>query len=212
MEFDFSVVPAGDRYKLMSASITPRPIAWVTSRSAAGVANAAPFSFFNMVAADPPLVAIGFLRQADGRHKDTPANILETKEFVVNLVSEADAPAMNFTCIDAPPEFDEAAHAGLVLARSSVVAPDRIATAPVSMECRLYQAIEAGQSTIVLGEVVRFHIHDRFIDAEKLHVDTMAMGLVARMHGAGWYSRSDTSFQLLRPRYADWLAAQITAD
>lgn len=208
MEFDFSVVPAGDRYKLMSASITPRPIAWVTSRSSAGVANVAPFSFFNMVAADPPLVAIGFLRQADGRHKDTPANILETKEFVVNLVSEADAPAMNFTCIDAPPEFDEAAHAGLALARSSVVAPDRIATAPVSMECRLYQAIEAGQSTIVLGEVVRFHIHDRFIDAEKLHVDTMAMGLVARMHGAGWYSRSDTSFQLLRPRYADWLAAQ----
>jgi flavin reductase (DIM6/NTAB) family NADH-FMN oxidoreductase RutF len=208
MEFDFSQVAAGDRYKLMSASITPRPIAWVTSRSAAGVANAAPFSFFNMVAADPPLLAIGFLRQSDGRHKDTPANILETKEFVVNLVSEKDAEAMNFTCIDAPPDFDEAAHAGLSLVPSSVVAPDRIASAPVSMECRLYQAIEAGQSTIVLGEVVRFHIDDAFIDAERLHVDTMAMGLVARMHGAGWYSRSDTSFQLMRPRYADWLKAQ----
>lgn len=211
MEFDFTQVAAGDRYKLLSASITPRPIAWVTSRSAAGVANAAPFSFFNMVSADPPLLAIGFLRQPDGRHKDTPANILETKEFVVNLVSEADAEAMNFTCIDAPPDFDEAAHAGLSLAPSSVVAPDRIASAPVSMECRLYQAIEAGQSTIVLGEVVRFHIHDAFIDAERLHVDTMAMGLVARMHGAGWYSRSDTSFQLMRPRYADWLATQDDA-
>jgi hypothetical protein len=79
MEFDFSQVAAGDRYKLMSASITPRPIAWVTSRSAAGVANAAPFSFFNMVAADPPLLAIGFLRQSDGRHKDTPANILKRR-------------------------------------------------------------------------------------------------------------------------------------
>lgn len=208
MEFDFTAVPAGDRYKLMSASITPRPIAWVTTRSAAGVANAAPFSFFNMVAADPPLLAIGFLRQADGRHKDTPANILETKEFVVNLVSEADAEAMNFTCIDAPPEFDEAAHASLALAPSSVVGPDRIASAPVSMECRLYQAIEAGKSTVVLGEVLRFHIHDRFVDAENLHVDTMAMGLVARMHGAGWYSRSDTSFQLMRPRYDAWRAAQ----
>ncbi|MDR6509487.1 flavin reductase (DIM6/NTAB) family NADH-FMN oxidoreductase RutF [Novosphingobium capsulatum] len=206
MEFDFSQMAAGDRYKLMSASVTPRPIAWVTTRSAAGAANAAPFSFFNMVAADPPLLTIGFLRQADGRHKDTPANILETKEFVVNLVSEDDAEAMNFTCIDAPPEFDEAAHAALSLAPSSVVAPDRIATAPVSMECRLYQAIEAGQSTIVLGEVVRFHIQDRFIDVDRLYVDTMAMGLIARMHGAGWYSRSDTSFQLARPRYADWLA------
>lgn len=208
MEFDFTTLAGPDRYKLMSAAVTPRPIAWVTSRSAAGAPNAAPFSFFNMVSADPPLLMVSMMRRPDGTHKDSAANILETGEFVVNLVCEDDAEAMNFTCIDAPPGFDEAAHAGLELAPSTLVAPQRIASAPVSMECRLFQAIEAGKTTIVLGEVLRFHIADCFIDPERLHVDTPAMKLVARMHGAGWYTRCETSFQLLRPSFAAWEAQQ----
>lgn len=204
MEFDFATVAGADRYKLMASSITPRPIAWVTTVSGAGVRNAAPYSFFNMVSADPPLIVLGMIRRADGSHKDSAANILETGEFVVNLVSETDSAAMNFTCIDGPPEFDELAAASLPTLPSSAITPPRIASAPVSMECRLYQSIEAGRTTIVLGEVLRFHIDDAVVDKERLHVDAPAMQLVARMHGAGWYARSTDLFQMTRPTYEQW--------
>lgn len=204
MEFDFAAVAPADRYKLMSSSITPRPVAWVTSVSRCGLRNAAPYSFFNMMGADPPLVALGMMRRPDGTHKDSAANILETGEFVVNLVREADSAAMNFTCIDAPAEFDELAAAHLETQPSSAVTPPRIASAPVAMECRLFQHIEAGQNTVVLGEVLRFHIDDAFLDHERLHVDTLAMELVARMHGAGWYARSTDLFQMSRPTYEQW--------
>ena len=207
MEFDFAFMRVADRYKLMSAAITPRPIAWVTTEAADGVRNTAPFSFFNMMGADPPLVVIGIMRRPEGSPKDTAANILQTGEFVVNLVREEDAPQMNFTCIDAPPAFDEAAAAGIELVPSSVVRPGRIATAPVSMECRLYQEVSARDTTIILGEVLRFHIRDAFVDGARLHVDTLALNLIARMHGRGWYARSKDLLQLERPIYADWDAA-----
>lgn len=204
MEFDFSKVGTADRYKLMGSSITPRPIAWITTISAGGVRNAAPFSFFNMMGAEPPLLAVGMMRRADGSHKDSAANILETREFVVNLVSEADSAAMNLTCIDGPPGFDELAAAGLATLPSSAIAAPRIATAPVAMECRLHEAVEAGTTTIAIGEVLRFHIDDAFIDAERMHVDTLAMNLVARVHGAGWYARTTDLFQMNRPRFDEW--------
>jgi len=206
VDFDFAEMAAQERYKLMAAAITPRPIAWVTTLSGSGARNAAPYSFFNMMAADPPLVALGMMRRPDGTHKDSAANILETREFVVNLVTEADAAAMNFTCIDAPPGFDELTEAGIATAASNSVSPPRIASAPVSMECRLFQAIEAGSSTIVLGEVLRFHVADAYLDAERLHLDTIGMQLIARMHGAGWYTRSTDLFQMERPSYALWSA------
>lgn len=208
MEFDFAQIAGPDRYKLMSAAITPRPIAWLTTVSHDGVRNAAPYSFFNMMSADPPLVAIGLMRRPDGRYKDSAQNIIDTGEFVVNLVTETDAAAMNFTCIDAPPDFDEVAHGAIDTIASAVIAPPRIASAPVSMECRLFQRTDAGQSTIILGEVLRFHIADSLIDPDRLHVDTLAMSLVARMHGAGWYSRSTDLFQLARPTYAQWVTDQ----
>jgi len=208
MEFDFATLSAADRYKLIASSVTPRPIAWLTTQSAAGVPNAAPYSFFNAISGDPTLVVIGIMRRANGTHKDSAANILETGEFVVNLVAEHDAEAMNFTCIDAPPEFDEGLHAGLELVPSSAVAPQRIATAPVSLECKLYQSIEAGRTTIILGEVIRFHISDAFVDPERLHVDAAAMGLIARMHGRGVYARTTDLFEMNRPDFAAWAAQQ----
>ncbi|KMS50564.1 hypothetical protein V474_07070 [Novosphingobium barchaimii LL02] len=208
MEFDFSKVATPDRYKLMGSSITPRPIAWVTTISGEGLRNAAPYSFFNMMGAEPPLIALGMMRRADGTHKDSAANILETGEFVVNLVSETDSASMNFTCIDGPPDFDELTAAGLQTFPSSVIGAPRIASAPVAMECRLYQSIEAGKTTIALGEVLRFHIDDAFIDAERLHVDTLAMNLVARVHGAGWYARTTDLFQMTRPTFEQWESEQ----
>ncbi|WP_179505068.1 MULTISPECIES: flavin reductase family protein [unclassified Sphingomonas] len=206
MEFDFAKVSAADRYKLMGSSITPRPIAWVTTVSGSGARNAAPYSFFNMMGADPPLVALGMMRRPDGSYKDSAANILETREFVVHLVSETDSAAMNFTCIDAPAEFDELTAAGLPTLPSSAVAVPRIASAPVAMECRLHEAVEAGSTTIAIGKVLRFHIDDAFIDPERLHVDTLGMNLVARVHGAGWYARTTDLFQMTRPTFEQWAA------
>jgi flavin reductase (DIM6/NTAB) family NADH-FMN oxidoreductase RutF len=161
-----------------------------------------------MMGDDPPTVVIGLMPRPDGRLKDTAANILETGEFVINLVAETDALAMNVTCMDAPPEVDEAACAGLELAASASVAPPRIASAPVSFECRLFEAVRPGDRlTIVIGEVLVAHITDQFVlDAERFHLDTLAMGLIGRMHGSGWYTRSTDLFQMDRPTYASWLA------
>src|SRR5438105_15057270 len=112
MIFDMETLEAQNRYKILTATVTPRPIAWVTTLSARGVINAAPFSFFNVMGHEPPTVAIGLLAGSE-RFKDTAANILDTGEFVVNLVAESNAEAMNITCIDAPPEIDELTLAGL---------------------------------------------------------------------------------------------------
>ncbi|KUR74656.1 flavin reductase family protein [Novosphingobium sp. FSW06-99] len=203
MHFDFSQVSATDRYRLMASAITPRPIAWVTSQSATGVRNAAPYSFFNMMGADPPILVIGMMRRADGTHKDSAANVLETGEFVVNLVCEADAPAMNLTCIDAPPGVDEIALADLATTPSLAIAPPRIATAPVAMECRVYQAEDIGATTLVIGQVLHFHVQDEFYNPASRRIDTPAMHLVGRVHGSGFYARATDLFELHRPLWAD---------
>jgi flavin reductase (DIM6/NTAB) family NADH-FMN oxidoreductase RutF len=203
MHFDFAETTATDRYRLMASAITPRPIAWVTSQSAVGVTNAAPYSFFNMMGANPPIVVIGMGRRADGTHKDSAANLLETGEFVVNLVCEADAPAMNLTSIDAPPGVDEIALAALATAPSLGIAPPRLASAPVAMECRVYQTIEIGTNTLVIGEVLHFHVQDVFYDPATRRIDTPAMHLVGRIHGATGYVRLTDTFDLHRPVWAE---------
>lgn len=204
MNFLMSELPVQERYKLLASSVTPRPIAWVTTTSVMGAANAAPYSFFNVMGADPPLIVLGLMRRPDGSFKDTCANIVETGEFVVNLVSTNDLDAMNFTSIDAPPEHEELAMGGIETIASHMVAPPRIASAPVSMECRLFKRIDASAATtVVLGEVIVFHIKDRFIDEAK-HIDTPALDLVARMHGRGWYARRPDMVHLDRPVFAEW--------
>lgn len=193
---------AAERYKLLVGTVVPRPIAWISTRSSAGVGNVAPYSAFNMVSAAPPLIVLGAMRAADGSMKDTTTNILETKEFVVNLVGEPMLEAMNVTCIDAPPEVDEALLAGLEMVPSDLVAPPRIAGAPVSMECRLYQTIDAPPgSTIILGEVLAMTIDERFVDAATLRPDPVAMQLMGRIHGVGGYTRIQTDRTLARPVY-----------
>lgn len=209
MIFDMEALPALDCYKILTATVTPRPIAWITSRSAAGVVNAAPYSFFNMMGDAPPIVVIGIMKNGAEQFKDTAANILETGEFVVNLVSEDLAAAMNVTCMDAPPEVDELVCAGLTTLPSVKVAPPRIGDSPVSLECVTYQAIDTGPGqVIVLGRVVAAHVRDEFVlDAERCHIDTSALKLIARMHGGGWYARSSDLFEMPRQSYAEWLAS-----
>jgi flavin reductase (DIM6/NTAB) family NADH-FMN oxidoreductase RutF len=203
MLFDFENLPSENRYKLLTATVTPRPIAWITTCSTKGEINAAPYSFFNVMGHTPPTVAIGLLPGAEGGFKDTAANILATGEFVVNLVSEEMAGAMNQTCVAAPHGVDELQLAGLEGIASEAVKPPRIAGAPVAMECRVLSSMVTGPAqTIVIGTVVRMHIDDRFVmDAERCHVDTPALNLIGRMHGSGWYTRSQDLFQLDRPVY-----------
>lgn len=204
MHFDLRALDRSSRYKIIGACVTPRPIAWVSTRSALGAVNVSPFSFFNALGDDPPVVVLGMVPHAEGRLKDTPTNIRATGEFVVNLVDEAHGAAMNLTSIDAPADVDEAALAGLELAESTAVAPPRIATAPVSFECRSTHFIETGVNQVaIIGEVLHAHIQDRFVlDAQRIRLDIPGMKLIARLHGAGWYSRQTDVFEMLRPSWA----------
>lgn len=203
MHFDMRALAPAERYKILASTIVPRPIAWITSQSSAGARNAAPYSFFNAMGPDPATIVLGMLARSDGTLKDSDRNILETGEFVVNLVSEADAPAMNQTCIDAPPDVDEIELAGIAVLASTIVAPPRIANAPAAFECRLTQRVVLGPGqTLVIGEVLAAHVQDRFvIDPVRCHIDTPAMDLIGRVHGAGWYTRTKDVFQLARPSW-----------
>ena len=203
MQFDMRALPLISRYKIVNSTVTPRPIAWITTQSMEGVVNAAPYSFFNAVGDDPPLLVHGLLKDPrSGELKDTATNIVRTGEYVCNLVCEADAEKMNQSSAPAPREVSEAEYAGLELAPSVTVKPPRIATSPVSFECRKHSAIDVGRQTIVLGEILYVHIKDEFIlDAEKIYLDTPAMKLIARTHGSGWYARTSDQFKLERPAY-----------
>jgi flavin reductase (DIM6/NTAB) family NADH-FMN oxidoreductase RutF len=198
--YDLRSLGAQNRYKILTATVTPRPIAWITTLSEGGRINAAPFSFFNVMGHEPPTVAVGILSGA-GRFKDTAENIIATGEFVVNLVSESNAEAMNVTCIDAPPAVDELALAGLTSALSHAVRPPRIAESPVSFECQVLTSLVTGpRQTIVIGRVVCAHIDDAYVqDRERCHIDTGALRLIARMHGSGWYAKSTDLFEIDRP-------------
>ena len=205
MLFDMERLEAQNGYKILTATVTPRPIAWVTTLSEDGVVNAAPYSFFNVLGNDPPTLALGLLA-GKGRFKDTATNILSTGKFVVNLVSEANAAAMNVTCIDAPPDIDELALAGLTPAPSHKVRPPRIAESPVAFECRILTSMVTGpRQTIVIGRIVCAHVDDAAVqDGERCHIDTQALRLIGRMHGSGWYARCTDLFQMDRPTWAEW--------
>lgn len=211
MQYDFRALTELERYKIMTATIGPRPIAWLTTVSRDGVRNAAPYSFFNMMGADPPVVAIGIMRHAQQRFKDSASNILDTGEFVVNLVNDRVAQAMNLTCIEAPPEVDELDLAGLATHESVLVKPPRIARSPVSFECRNLSSVITGPSQmVVLGQVVMAHIHDDYIlNAERCHIDTPKLNCITRLHGSGWYGRNPELFQMERPTWAQWQAGEV---
>lgn len=206
MLFDFAQLAPRERYKLLVSTITPRPIAWIVSQDLSGRLNAAPFSFFNAFAGDPPVVGIGIGSHDPGRPKDTRANILQTGQFVVNLVSQEIAEAMNVTAIEFPADVDELEQAGLHTAPSAHVRPPRIAESPVAMECELMQMIELGaESALVLGRVLAMHIKDEVVlDEHKHHIDTPALRLIGRMHGTGWYARTSDLFEMPRISLREW--------
>jgi flavin reductase (DIM6/NTAB) family NADH-FMN oxidoreductase RutF len=204
--FDFRRLAAAERYKLLGGLVVPRPIALVTTRDREGRDNAAPFSFFNVLAEDPPLVVLGLGIGPSGRAKDTTNNIRDCGEFVVHLVDEPIAQAMNLCAIDLPPEVSEIALAGFSLLPSEVVAPGRIAEAPVSMECRRYVTLQPGpERFIVLGEVLMLHASDGIVDPATLRVDRNAYAPIGRLFGGGYVCTRDR-FEMPRISYPEWLA------
>ncbi len=196
-------------YKLLVSTVVPRPIAWVTTMDAAGALNAAPYSFFNAMSGHPPVVCFGIGGRRPGDAKDTGNNIRSTGQFVVNLVSEDVAAQMNICAIDFDHSVNEVAEAGLTAIPSVKVRPPRIAESPVSMECERLVLVDVGNDrTVVLGKVLAIHIRDEaVIDPVKCYIDTPKLGLIGRMHGRGWYSRTTDRFEMPRIDLKDWKRA-----
>jgi flavin reductase (DIM6/NTAB) family NADH-FMN oxidoreductase RutF len=206
MLFDFAEINAKERYKLLVSTITPRPIAWVVTQNVRGLLNAAPFSFFNAFASDPAVVGIGIGSREPGRPKDSRVNIEETRQFVVNLVSEENAKAMNVTAIEFDYGVNELVQAGLTTLPSWHVKPPRISESPVGLECELLQIVDLGvNSGLVLGRVLAMHIRDdAVLDVKKQYIDTPKLKLIGRMHGTGWYARTSDLFQMPRIPLTEW--------
>jgi flavin reductase (DIM6/NTAB) family NADH-FMN oxidoreductase RutF len=170
-------------YKLLIGSIIPRAIGWVSTQSAAGVANIAPISFFTAVGRKPPMVSLSLQPRADGvTLKDTFVNLRDTGEFVVNLATLPQADQLHRSAFEFPSDVDEFEAVGLEKAPSVVVKPPRIAGAPISMECRVERIIPVGSLNdhVVFGEVLRFHIRDD-IYLERGRIDTSALPAVGRL-------------------------------
>ena len=206
MQFDPQVIDSAAMYKLLIGSVVPRPIAWVSSVDAAGVRNLAPFSYFMAITHDPPTVAFSSgPRGAEvgggvrGK-KDTLHNVEVTREFVVNVVDDALAEAMNVTSGDYAPEVDEFAKAGLQAAPGVKVRVPRVAAAPVSMECRLAQVIPVGNLPhhLIVGQIVHMHVRDDVFDPATGRLDMHRLKPVGRLAGH-LYTHVHDIFEMKRP-------------
>ena len=199
-EFDLHTMPQADVYKLLASVILPRPIAWIVSKDDDGTINAAPYSFFNILGSDPPVIAVSFAQPPDRDTKDSLHNIMRGGEFVVNLVPEELAEAMNTTATNAPRGLSETNLAGLELLPGKTVDVPRIAASPVALECRLLQTINlGGSSTILMATIAYVHVRtSAFEDVNNLHIDPSKMRLIGRMHGGGGYCTTRDIFTLKR--------------
>ncbi|AJC80312.1 flavin reductase-like protein [Rhizobium etli bv. phaseoli str. IE4803] len=200
VSFDFKELSERERYKLMIGTIIPRPIALVTTVDEHGRINAAPFSFFNCLSADPPILAIGVENNADMSFKDTGHNIRMTEVFTVNIVSFAIAEAMHVCGARYPRGVDELKQAGLTAMPGEKVASPYIAEAPAAFECRRHVTLELGRSRqIIMGEIVYAHYRDGVVDPQRLHVDPAAIDAIARLGGDTCATTRDR-FEMLTPK------------
>jgi flavin reductase (DIM6/NTAB) family NADH-FMN oxidoreductase RutF len=195
MDIDFATLTEYQRYKLMASLIVPRPIALVTTLSETGVVNAAPFSMFNMLGEEPPIVMISINRLKDGALKDTAANIVRTKEFVVHISDEAMAEKMHRCGERLPPDVSELDKVGLHTAPCNAVKPSRIVEAPVAFECTLWETLETASRQIFIGQVRWLHAREGLIDTELWRVRLQEYFPVARF-GASFYVNTRDRFSL----------------
>jgi flavin reductase (DIM6/NTAB) family NADH-FMN oxidoreductase RutF len=199
MEIQTSSLSSAERYKLLVGLVFPRPIALVSTRSENGVANCAPYSFFNAICEEPMLVILSFARRSDGKMKHTLANLLRTREFVVNLVDEDVANGMHVSSREVDEDVSEFSEAGFTEAPCSVVAHPRIAEAPVSFECRLFKQVEVGpERDLIIGEIVHIHTRDGLIDPLTKRIADERYRPVGRLY-ASRYCTTRQRFELPGP-------------
>lgn len=190
-----------DNYKFLIGSIIPRPIAFVTTKSEEGVVNAAPFSFFNIVSSNPPLISVSIQRPG-GRVKDTARNILATKEFVVHIVDTTNVEKVNETAASLPPEESEIPRAGLTLIDSTNISVPAVAEAKVRFECKLERTLELGGDKehpgcdLFIGKVVAYHIDEALY--ENGCIDAEGLAAVSRLAGND-YAEIGRIFTIARP-------------
>jgi flavin reductase (DIM6/NTAB) family NADH-FMN oxidoreductase RutF len=209
MIFDVDQIPTSYGYKLLVGLVAPRPIALITSMDEQGRLNAAPFSAYNYLCTDPPIVGIGVTNRPDqpAVPKDTARNIRRTGQFVVNVVTEDIAEKMNICATDFPPEMSEVDLAGFTTTPSLKVKPPRIAEAHAAMECVEHTTLEIGRSRIILGRVVAFYVEDQFLDPEGPYIKADELHSIGRMNGLGNYVRTRDAFiNIPRISYAEWQA------
>jgi flavin reductase (DIM6/NTAB) family NADH-FMN oxidoreductase RutF len=211
MQLNLSELSASKRYHLLSSIVVPRPIAWVTTLNEDGSVNAAPFSYFNLMGENPPLVVLGIGKRPGEIAKDTMRNLRRTREFVINIVTEENAEMMNLCGTDFPPGTSEVQALGLATEPSVLVKPPRLTLSPAHFEGRELQTLLIGGNQVIMGELLVVHIRDEFIDAETLRVHTEKMGIIGRLQGGGGgYTRTRDHFDLKRPTYDEWLARNAT--
>ncbi|MBV9787099.1 MAG: flavin reductase family protein [Chloroflexi bacterium] len=199
MQIDPAVLTEREIYKILTGAVVPRPIAWVATIGEEGTPNLAPFSYFNIACTDPPMLLFCPQRRGDGSPKDTLRNVQTTGEFVLHIVSEELAAAMNQTSAEYPYATDEFAATGLRAAPSSLVAPPRVADAAVAFECRVEQIVHVGSARggeIVIGRVLQIHVRDDVYHDGYIILD--ALKPVARLAGND-YARVNDTFSLQRP-------------
>ena len=194
MIIDPSELDTHSVYKLLIGAVVPRPIAWVSTKSHTGVLNLAPYSFFNVVSREPPMLAISIGPRTGGENfpKDTLTNIRESHEFVINIVSVSLANAMQESSINHPPEVDEFERAKVTPAPSIAIDTPRVEEARISMECKLEKIIELGSDHLVVGRMLRYHVDNELIDNGR--IDTRKLDPLARL--AGDFSRIEHQFDL----------------
>ena len=202
MQIDPALQTTANNYKVLTNLVVPRPIAWITSQSPCGVINLAPFSFFNAVSANPLYVIVSIGLNDAGQPKDTTNNILACGEFVVNLVTEDLFAAMNISAADFPPDRSELEVAGLHTAPSIHIKTPRVLEAEASLECKLHSTQLLGSYTLIIGEVVMFHVADRLM-GPRLHINGFAP--IGRLGSPSVYSRTTDRFDVARISYEKWL-------
>ena len=202
MEFDLTKIGTNMCYRLLIGLVVPRPIAFITTINEHNVVNAAPFSYFNLMGNDPPIISLGIGKDKSRKNelKDTAYNIQQTGEFVINIVNEDIVNDMNITSADFPSGSDETKATKLTKIRSSKVKPPRIAESPASLECRNVSNVEIRNTRIILGEVLYLHVKNEFVD-ENGFILTNLMDIIGRMHQGGFYTRTNDLFNLPRPTY-----------
>lgn len=204
MKIDFEEMDTRDLHHLLMSSIVPRPIAWVSTVSGDEVFNLAPFSAYCVMSVKPAIVGFAVAMTRDGKKKDTLINIEATKEFVINVVDEALAEAMNITAAPYPSEVDEFKKADMTPVMADLVKVPMVSESPIKMECRLHQILEFGEAPttnkFIVGEILRVHVKDEmFIDDDIQIAKLKAIGRLGGKRG-DQYCRTTDSFEMPRPK------------